>query len=485
MPPLFSIVMPIYNTESYLQKAVDSILTQNFDDYELILIDDGSTDSCPAIVDEYAEKDKRVRVFHRPNGGAYSATNLGIEEATGKYVIIANSDDYLDEKALEILAEQANEYDYDVIYINVAVHVCDKEQNIIREDIYGNKLTGKFHLIGKKEVEAAYHTFLGVGLAQNSVNVYRTSIMKKYPFATDHYGADYTFNITIADEINSVSCHPAKLYHHFQYVYEEKTERNLSIGTYNDYEHNMFNNFYLGYKKLFKKWGILTPQRWIYIARLRRSNLGNQLHNISAWNNKMTSVQNIVEILSYFDDVLAEAVGLLGALETVEAEIIQACNLQLSNAKGLSTAINVVENPMLKMLYEFSSAKGSALKKAKIILNALFDSDNPYRLGLQDYVNFCKDISKLRNSDELKYLLAERQARINLLACKYDIAAEEIEQLFEMPVSTPEKYYLLALNCHRKGLKDEAVEAINRGFEKFPDNKRLNGLLKQIQGNGV
>ena len=481
MSPLFSIVMPIYNMENYLNKAVDSVLTQKFTDFELLLVNDGSTDSCASIVDAYATQDTRVRPFHKPNGGAFSAYNLGIDEAIGKYIVIANSDDYLDEKALEILADQAAEYEYDIIFMNISIHVCDKDQNILQENIFQNLIPNKFQITGKKEVEKSWADFLRTGLTQNCVNAYKSSILKKHGLALDHYGADYSLHINIADDISSVSCHPAPLYHHFQYQYEGKTEHNISTSRYHDYEHNMMNNFYVDYKKLFERWDVLNSNNWYLIASLRRSHLQNQLYNISAWNNKMTPMQNLEEILSYFDDVLAEAVYVVGQREAVEAEIIQFCNMQLSNIKGLSSKINSVKNPVIKMLYEATSAKGSVKNRTKTLLNALFDYNNPYRIGLSIYKDFCKNIPKLLNSNELEYLLAEGESRTFLLTGKYDLAADKIARLLDMPVSTPEKYYLFALNCHHRDLRDEATGAINRGLKEFPDYTRLKDLSEKIQ----
>ena len=92
----FSIIVPIYKVEDCIHQCVDSILSQNFDDYELLLVDDGSPDRCPAICDEYAEKDKHVKVIHKPNGGASDARNVGIKEAVGEYLVFIDSDDYWD-----------------------------------------------------------------------------------------------------------------------------------------------------------------------------------------------------------------------------------------------------------------------------------------------------------------------------------------------------------------------------------------------------
>ena len=93
--PTISVIVPVYNTEKYLQHCIDSVLAQTFTDFELILVDDGSTDSSPAICDEYAKKDIRVRVFHKENGGVSSARNVGIEKAEGEWICFVDGDDYI------------------------------------------------------------------------------------------------------------------------------------------------------------------------------------------------------------------------------------------------------------------------------------------------------------------------------------------------------------------------------------------------------
>ena len=98
-----SVIVPVYNTEKYLHRCVDSILAQTFTDFELLLIDDGSTDSSGAICDESAQKDSRVRVFHKENGGVSSARNLGLDKAKGKWVTFVDSDDWIKESFLNKL----------------------------------------------------------------------------------------------------------------------------------------------------------------------------------------------------------------------------------------------------------------------------------------------------------------------------------------------------------------------------------------------
>lgn len=99
--PKISVIVPVYNVEKWLHRCIDSILAQTFTDFELLLIDDGSTDASGAICDEYAQRDSRVRVFHKPNGGVSSARNLGLDNAQGEWIAFCDSDDLVLPKWLD------------------------------------------------------------------------------------------------------------------------------------------------------------------------------------------------------------------------------------------------------------------------------------------------------------------------------------------------------------------------------------------------
>lgn len=96
-----SIIIPVYKVEEYLNDCLQSVLTQTFQNYEVILVDDGSPDNCPKLCDEWTVKDKRIKVVHRPNGGLSAARNTGIKEARGEYLYFLDSDDELTPDALE------------------------------------------------------------------------------------------------------------------------------------------------------------------------------------------------------------------------------------------------------------------------------------------------------------------------------------------------------------------------------------------------
>jgi glycosyltransferase involved in cell wall biosynthesis len=118
MNPKISIVVPIYNVEKYIYKCIDSILAQTFTNFELILVNDGSPDNCRGICEEYAEKEKRIKVIHKENGGVSSARNAGIKAATGQYIGFIDSDDFIHEKMYEVLYQNAVRYSSDIV-------VCD------------------------------------------------------------------------------------------------------------------------------------------------------------------------------------------------------------------------------------------------------------------------------------------------------------------------------------------------------------------------
>lgn len=112
---LFSVIVPIYNIEKYIIRCIESVLSQSFSDYELILVDDGSPDNCPRICDEYLKKDSRIRVIHKENGGLVSARQAGIKIAKGDYIINLDGDDALLPGALENAYKIISETNADIV----------------------------------------------------------------------------------------------------------------------------------------------------------------------------------------------------------------------------------------------------------------------------------------------------------------------------------------------------------------------------------
>ena len=109
--PLVSVIIPIYNVEQYLTQCVDSVLTQTYQDIEIILVDDGSPDGSPLICDEFAKKNSCIKVIHKPNGGLSDARNAGIEASCGEYLFFLDADDYLASKCIEELVAASSNGD--------------------------------------------------------------------------------------------------------------------------------------------------------------------------------------------------------------------------------------------------------------------------------------------------------------------------------------------------------------------------------------
>lgn len=112
--PKISVIIPVYNVEKFLRRCLDSIINQTMNDIEIILIDDGSTDNSGNICDEYAEKDDRIIVIHKENGGVSSARNKGLDIASGEYVTFVDSDDYIDNNMYEVLYRNVIEKSVDI-----------------------------------------------------------------------------------------------------------------------------------------------------------------------------------------------------------------------------------------------------------------------------------------------------------------------------------------------------------------------------------
>ena len=142
-----SIIVPVYNVESWLNKCIDSLLDETYEDIEILLIDDGSTDKSGEICDKYALKNKKIKVFHNKNQGLSYSSNFGIENATGKYVMFVDSDDYIsDKKIVEKFINILNDEKSDFIYTSYCRFNDGKDDEIteiLSIDIEKNEIKNK------------------------------------------------------------------------------------------------------------------------------------------------------------------------------------------------------------------------------------------------------------------------------------------------------------------------------------------------------
>lgn len=127
MKPLFSVIVPVYNASKYLKECIDSIIKQDYQQLEIILIDDGSTDNSGEICDQYSKKDKRVKVIHKKNEGVSIARQTGVKSATGKYICCIDSDDWIAENYFEFFSSIIKEYSPEIVYCNYYTMVNEKK----------------------------------------------------------------------------------------------------------------------------------------------------------------------------------------------------------------------------------------------------------------------------------------------------------------------------------------------------------------------
>lgn len=154
MNDLISVIVPIYNVEKYLKKCIDSIINQTYRNLEIILVDDGSPDNCGKICDDYAQKDNRIKVIHKENGGQGSARNKALDICTGNYIAFVDSDDYIENNMFKTMLKILEENDADIIQCGtkfrscstgniIEISHCDKNEVDNTEKLIYNYLTGK------------------------------------------------------------------------------------------------------------------------------------------------------------------------------------------------------------------------------------------------------------------------------------------------------------------------------------------------------
>lgn len=202
MNPLISVIIPIYKVEAYLHQCVDSVLNQTYQNLEIILVDDGSPDNCPKICDEYAVKDKRVKVIHKINGGLSDARNAGLNASTGEFILFLDSDDYwIGADSVKELSEFLDKQEkVDIIYF---------DRVTFYENSYGKKVVSKEYDLervnGKSKTEVLTY-FIGEGifivsachkLIRKSILIDNDIVFEKGLLSED---IDWNFKLTLCAE---------------------------------------------------------------------------------------------------------------------------------------------------------------------------------------------------------------------------------------------------------------------------------------------
>lgn len=200
VPPKISIIIPVYNAEKYLRQCLDSVVNQTLKEIEILCINDGSTDSSLDILNEYAEQDKRIKVFSQKNSGPATARNVGLDNATGDYLWFIDADDWCELNACEYLYQYVQKKQVDIVFF-AANSFVEKYANENRN----RKHFWDLSIYGMHDVDTSFNTLNKIELLMKSPlelwnHLYKTETVKKYELRfTDELfmGDDILFNISL------------------------------------------------------------------------------------------------------------------------------------------------------------------------------------------------------------------------------------------------------------------------------------------------
>ena len=209
-----SVIIPIYKVEPYIRRCIDSILAQTYHNLEIILVDDGSPDNCPQICDDYAKKDQRIKVIHKPNGGLSDARNAGLKVFTGDYVYFFDGDDYIASNLIEIALQNAIATCADLVIFNY--YRVDEEDNLLSAS---NFRTGIYEINEQNRVDYIVNTLAKYTVGWEAWNrLYKAELIRKHElFFWDNkiiFAEDFGFSLNFAMHVNKISCIGDVLYYY-------------------------------------------------------------------------------------------------------------------------------------------------------------------------------------------------------------------------------------------------------------------------------
>ena len=203
-----SVIVPIYKVENVLHYCIDSILNQTYKDFELILVDDGSPDNSGKICYDYAEKDSRIKVIHKKNGGLSDARNVGMAVATGEYISFIDSDDYVSDDFFECLLDIMNKENSDIAECSVVKFYEDN-----RFDEFSDDLSVKTY-----DTQDAMSALIAENQFHQHVwnKLYKTELVKDIPYAVGKLNEDEFWTYQVFGRANKVSKLNKTMYYYFQ-----------------------------------------------------------------------------------------------------------------------------------------------------------------------------------------------------------------------------------------------------------------------------
>lgn len=307
--PKVSIIVPIYNVEKYLDRCVQSIVNQTLNDIEIILVDDGSPDNCPTMCDEYAQKDNRIKVIHKPNAGLGYARNSGLEIATGKYVAFWDSDDYVELDMCKKLYTIAHDNNADIVFCGF---------NRIKNGLVIDRQSEESEYIEFKneQCQNVLRGMLGNDEHDNRIvkyemsvwhGIYKTDIIKNcnIQFCSERIfcSEDIIFHIDIINKCKKIAFIPDLCYN---YCYNESSltksyrsdriEKNIIL--FNEVLRRLkVNNYTFNYKEAYNLF--LLKLRYDYTIITEYNFTWRQIYHIINGYNKKQCVRDLVNKIEF------------------------------------------------------------------------------------------------------------------------------------------------------------------------------------------
>lgn len=208
MHDLISVIVPVYKVENYLDRCVQSIVEQTYDNLEIILVDDGSPDQCPKMCDDWAAKDQRIKVIHKKNGGLSDARNVGIAESNGKYLTFIDSDDYVDSRFIECLYTQIQKNGAQMSCVGIQMF-DDKSRVNIDTEQHGMEIYTR-----KGAIEALFDSSKFRDYAWNKM--FERSLFNTTTFPKGRLTEDRAILFQLIGKCNCISYCPIKVYFYYQ-----------------------------------------------------------------------------------------------------------------------------------------------------------------------------------------------------------------------------------------------------------------------------
>ena len=373
---LFSVITAVYNCERYIINAIKSVLSQDYENFEYIIVDDGSTDDTLTRIHEIATHDNRIKVIHQDNQWVYAAMNRGIVEARGEYIILLNADDLMHAGILGVAADKIRQFNHpDVIWTKVLCHKVDENQTIIKKDIYkfDEMVQEEIYYPNKNAIRNGWLLLFDRYVSNNPHNFYKRSLMIKHPFRNDIYGADTYFNACIATDINSALLIKEVSIDVLEY---DIKNMNVSVGKYYPYEHQMFSDIINRHLQCYKDWGMESRDIKKYFCKRRIDYLSGEFMGLVAWNCPLTLSEKIRKIMKEFldNDIWSLAVEsdlsdkLIGCVVRGLIKVMGDERLDLDDSYSFVNYIVDVATEKTKPIEEQ-------------LRNAVLNPLNPYRVG--------------------------------------------------------------------------------------------------------